>query len=39
MTYKMLPELRTSQRGHLNNPDFPHMRNVIYVGQESTANV
>ncbi|MBP7780933.1 MAG: AMP-binding protein [Paludibacteraceae bacterium] len=34
MTYKMLPELRTSQRGHLNNPDFPHMRNVIYVGQE-----
>ena len=37
MTYKMLPELRTSQRGHLNNPDFPHMRNVIYVGQKSTA--
>lgn len=34
MTYKMLPELKTSQRGHINNPNFPKMRNVIYVGQE-----
>ncbi|MBR6106147.1 MAG: AMP-binding protein [Paludibacteraceae bacterium] len=34
MTYKMLPELRTNQRGHINNPNFPKMRNVIYVGQE-----
>ncbi|MCQ2207539.1 MAG: AMP-binding protein [Paludibacteraceae bacterium] len=34
MTYKMLPELKTNQRGHINNPNFPKMRNVIYVGQE-----
>lgn len=34
ITYKMLPELKTNQRGHINNPNFPKMRNVIYVGQE-----
>ena len=34
MTYQMLPELRTCQRGHLKSERFPHMKNVIYVGQE-----
>ena len=35
MTYEMLPELRTCQRGHLKSERFPHMRNVVYVGQEN----
>ena len=34
MTYQMLPELRTCQRGHLHSERFPRMRNVVYVGQE-----
>jgi len=34
MTYEMLPELKTSQRGQLNSCRFPKMRNVIYIGQE-----
>jgi fatty-acyl-CoA synthase len=34
MTYNMLPELKTSERGHLNNKRFPKMKNVIYIGQE-----
>ncbi|MBE6312527.1 MAG: AMP-binding protein [Bacteroidales bacterium] len=34
MTYNMLPELKTCQRGHLHSDRFPHMRNVIYIGQE-----
>ena len=34
MTYKMLPELRTSQRGHLKSERFPKMKNVVYIGQE-----
>ena len=34
MTYEMLPELRTCQRGHLKSERFPRMRNVVYVGQE-----
>lgn len=34
MTYKMLPELKTNQRGHIGNPNFPRLRNVIFVGQE-----
>lgn len=34
MTYKMLPELKDSQRGHLKSERFPHMKNVIYIGQE-----
>jgi fatty-acyl-CoA synthase len=34
MTYEMLPELRTSQRGQLLSERFPHMRNVVYIGQE-----
>ena len=34
MTYSMLPELRTSERGHLQSERFPRMKNVIYIGQE-----
>ncbi|MDR0658144.1 MAG: AMP-binding protein [Mediterranea sp.] len=34
MTYAMLPELRTCERGHLESGRFPKMRNVVYVGQE-----
>lgn len=34
MTYRMLPELKTFERGHMKSKRFPHMRNVIYIGQE-----
>ena len=34
MTYNMLPELKTNQRGHINNSNFPKLRNVIFIGQE-----
>ena len=34
MTYKMLPELKTSPRGHLKSERFPRMKNVVYIGQE-----
>lgn len=34
MVYKMLPELRTCQRGHLCSKRFPEMRNVIFLGTE-----
>ncbi|MCP9611630.1 AMP-binding protein [Coprobacter tertius] len=34
MTYTMLPELRTSQRGNLKSERFPFMKNVVYIGQE-----
>lgn len=34
MTYKMLPELKTCQRGFLKSKRFPHMKNVVFIGQE-----
>ena len=34
MVNKMLPELKTCQRGHLESKHFPEMKNVIYIGQE-----
>jgi fatty-acyl-CoA synthase len=34
MTYNMLPELKTTERGHLHNKRFSRMRNVVYIGQE-----
>lgn len=34
MTYKMLPELRLFERGHMKSKRFPYMRNVIYIGPE-----
>jgi len=34
MTYKMLPELRECERGHLKSERFPYMKNVVYIGME-----
>jgi fatty-acyl-CoA synthase len=34
MTYEMLPELKTSQRGNLHSERFPFLKNVVYIGQE-----
>ena len=34
MTYEMLPELKTSQRGHLKSSGFPFLKNVVFIGQE-----
>lgn len=34
ITYTMLPELKTFERGRMKSKRFPHMRNVIYIGQE-----
>lgn len=34
MTYTMLPELKTCERGHLKSEKYPYMKNVIYLGPE-----
>lgn len=34
MVYKMLPELKSSQRGFLNSKRFPALKNVVFIGQE-----
>ncbi len=34
MTYKMLPELRECQRGHLQSERFPYLKNVVFIGME-----
>lgn len=34
MTYKMLPELKTQERGHLESKLLPKMKSVIYMGTE-----
>lgn len=34
MVYKMLPELKDSQRGYMSSEEFPEMRNVVFIGQE-----
>lgn len=34
MTYEMLPELKTSERGQLKSERFPVLKNVVYIGQE-----
>ncbi|MDR2936759.1 MAG: AMP-binding protein [Rikenellaceae bacterium] len=34
MVYDLVPELKTTQRGHLRSERFPALRNVVYVGQE-----
>ena len=31
---EIVPELKTSERGHLHSENFPALRNVIYMGQE-----
>ncbi|WP_414469504.1 AMP-binding protein [Methanobacterium sp. ACI-7] len=32
--YELVPELKTSNRGNLKSSKFPHLKSVIYVGQE-----
>ena len=32
--YELVPELKTSNRGDLDSNEYPHLKNVIYVGQE-----
>ena len=34
MTYTMLPELKTCERGHLKSEKYPYMKHVIYLGPE-----
>lgn len=34
MTYTMLPELKTSQRGHINSEKLPLLKTVVYIGSE-----
>jgi fatty-acyl-CoA synthase len=34
MTYKMLPEMRSCERGHLKSEKYPYMKNVIFLGPE-----
>ena len=34
MVYSLVPELKTTQRGHLNSARFPELKNVVYIGQE-----
>ncbi|MDR0542682.1 MAG: AMP-binding protein [Dysgonamonadaceae bacterium] len=34
MVNTMLPELKTSQRGYLKSERFPHLKNVVFIGQE-----
>lgn len=33
-TYKVVPELRTQERGHLKSKELPHLRRVIFLGME-----
>lgn len=32
--YSLIPELKTTQRGKLDNKKFPKLKNVVYIGQE-----
>lgn len=32
--YTLVPELKTTQRGHLESVAFPMLKNVIFIGQE-----
>lgn len=32
--YELVPELKTQERGRLQSKKFPHLKGVIYVGQE-----
>lgn len=34
MTYTLLPELKTQQRGYINSPKFQFLKNVVFIGQE-----
>ena len=32
--YTLIPELKVQQRGHLESPDFPCLKRVMFLGQE-----
>jgi len=32
--YELVPELKSKERGKLKSKEFPHLKNVIYLGQE-----
>lgn len=32
--YELVPELKTQSRGNLKSENFPHLKNVIFIGQE-----
>jgi len=32
--YELVPELKSHERGKLKSKDFPHLKSVIYLGQE-----
>jgi len=32
--YDLIPELKQQERGHLNAPNFPHLKRVIFLGAE-----
>ena len=34
MVNQLVPELKTTQRGHLNSEKFPFLKNIVYVGQQ-----
>jgi fatty-acyl-CoA synthase len=34
MVYSLVPELKTTQRGHLISERFTELKNVVYIGQE-----
>jgi fatty-acyl-CoA synthase len=34
MVNELVPELKNSQRGYLKSEKFPHLRNVLFIGQE-----
>jgi fatty-acyl-CoA synthase len=34
MVNELIPELKTSQRGYLKSETFPHLRNIVFIGQE-----
>lgn len=34
MSYELLPEVKTQQRGHVSSLKFPKLKNIVYIGQE-----
>ena len=34
MVYRMLPELKDTQRGYVKSESFPCLRNIVFIGQE-----
>ncbi|MFO7718374.1 MAG: AMP-binding protein [Desulfohalobium sp.] len=34
VTYELIPELKTQQRGELRSYTFPHLKRVVFLGQE-----